>query len=262
MSDIITEAGELRFINRTRYNSEDIANLFLGWKEAFKKASGETAIFGPTHENVEVFEIGDYNPAAVWQKTQVWTPDGRTSSQMDMPHFVHPPGWSIKTNWRLGIVTPEKLHKNPLEALSSQVGAEHAATGHLPEQLSVAFISMFRVQVNDWRIQQEARSAASNWAKTQTIRIMKKRQNPLSSATRRDKLERVGAFVSVEHFLEETNQPVLKADDIVRAYRQLVKRCLKVDKDMALPIEELERALGVLKRAHELARCLKIELRT
>ena len=248
MSDIITEAGVFRFINRTRYNSEDIANLYTGRLAAAKAATGGGVQLtsGGGRENVNVYELADYKPAVVWETRNVW--NGTRSESKRVAHMVKAPGWAVSNNWKLNILPPDRLYENPVEALTVMNEDEPLAPAELSVQLVNAFRYIGKLSCSNWRDQQEADKAVDAWAATQRIRIMPKRENSLKSATRQTRQNKSAAIASVNSFLGEIFGTLRSRDAVLAHFATMAHNAGQVGEPVCVSAEELRIAFETLER--------------
>jgi len=132
MSETVHTVHCFKFINRTRYSSEDIIALVnLMAKEAVRLGASPDAPFELSSYYARdkadgvLYDIGDYNPRVVWEDLDTWDHSTSSRSRRRIGHLVKDPGHSLSTFWRLNIVPPERAYDNPMEALSDTTGKAH-----------------------------------------------------------------------------------------------------------------------------------------
>lgn len=260
MSDTITTAGDFRFINRTRYNSQDIANLFLGRLAAANAGTGSvvTLANGQRGGDMLLFELGDYKPAVVWQEVSSW--NGTASVNHRKANFVNPPGWAVSNNWKLNMVPPERLYENPVEALTAMAEEHPTAPSEFSVQLVHAFRYISRLETSNWRDQQDAEKAAEAWAATQRIRIMPKRENPLKTDTRQARQNMSAALASINSFLSEVHSPVAGSEGLLSHFSAMAKHNAAVGESVSITRLQLDAAYAVLRQAKDEAAAMKQRL--
>ena len=184
--ETIREAGPFKFINRTRYNGEDLASLFNLTREWLKRelkdpnAEPRRNKYQPP---VEVFDINDFNPGNVFTYRGEWNEITKRTTQVLRPTYISGPGSAASTSWKLGIVPPHRLYANEVEMLT-------AATENLaPPELSRQVAVMFRDLFPDSDLDYDSSKRRSEWIDAEAlnirVRIMPERENPASSGDRK-----------------------------------------------------------------------------
>lgn len=193
--EIITTAGPFKFINRTKYNSDDIAAMFLRFIEIAREIYQDPALEVKASQYragrfVDVYDICDFNPKQVFQKVRTWDNNSGKAVEQVRPDYASEPGNSPSTAWKIGLVPPDRLYSTPLEALSA--GTEAAVPVEFKVQLMAALTSRFTGGALDSNYQtgRVVIEAAKEAAKTMELRVMKKRANPTSSDDRRLRVAR------------------------------------------------------------------------
>jgi hypothetical protein len=261
MSDIITEAGEFRFINRTRYSSEDIAALFLGRLSTASMLMGSPVTISQRdqRDRPSVYELGDYNPNVVWEAATQW--DGQVRRNVMKANFVNPPGWAHSNNWKINFVTPDKLYQNPVEALSAMSEPEPSAPTEFVTQLMDVFDRCFGLDIRDWRRHQEVREGISGWARGQRIRILPKRENTASSPTRKARQDRSNAISSCSGMLESL-YPVWRAEsEVLSRFGAMTSSLQQVGESIPMSKERIKEAFATLTLLNALTNEMKTKLR-
>ncbi len=191
--DTIVTAGEFRFINRTKYNSDDIAALFNVYRSSVKAQWGEQ--YEPRqevwagHPAVEVFDISDYNPKQVFYDRWDW--DGNSSKRIKVvrPEYVSAPGHTVSTTWRLGLVPPTRLYASELEALTAGV---EVAPAELSRQLLRTFMNIFTAGMpQDGR--ETVRAKVLSAAQVLPLRISARRANKAHTERRKNRIHETRA---------------------------------------------------------------------
>ena len=193
--EIITTAGPFKFINRTKYNSDDIAAMFLKFQEVARAVFNDPELqLEPSRYRagrfVEVYDISDFNPKHVFRKVRTWDNNGGRAMEVVRPDYASEPGNSPSTAWKIGLVPPDRLYHTPLEALSA--GPEAAVPEEFKVQLMDALSSRFmggRLD-SDYQNGRKAKDAAKEVAKTMQVRVMNKRANSASSGDRKLRVAR------------------------------------------------------------------------
>ena len=191
-SETIREAGLFRFVNRTKYNGEDIEAIFNLWRTAAKNQTGNPNVEPRRHHYghaVDVFDISDYKPAVVFVKSREWRADSRQSIDVIRPEYLHRPGYAASTAWKISVVEPSRLFQSEVEALSH--GLEFA-----PAELSVQFVKMFMQMFSEIEGLTAAatytamKDMATEQARQIKIRINSKRENPATNPDRKMRVVR------------------------------------------------------------------------
>lgn len=191
MSDIIREFGIFRFINRTRYNSEDIGRLFEEFAAA-AVAYGAPADKPLRHDQYKVgegmiYDFGDYNPTETMRVMNTWDNGKRVTKEVI--NYVNGPGYSPNTKWKINILPPHKLYSNPVEALAAD---QNLAPAALTEQLLPTIMGLFRVEGMDWQrqnaIRDHIRAKLVEHPQPFRIRIEAKRESPQTSSLRKNRV--------------------------------------------------------------------------
>lgn len=260
MSDIITTAGDFRFINRTRYNSQDIANLFLGRLAAANAGTGSVVTLsrGQRGGDMMLFELGDYKPAVLWEEVSVW--NGTANVKHRKANFVNPPGWAVSNNWKLNMVSPERLYENPVEALTAMSEEQPVAPSAFSVELAHAFRYISRLETTNWRDQQDADKAVDAWAATQRIRIMPKRENSLKSDTRQARQNTSAALASINSFLSEVYGSMAGSEGVLTHFSAMVRHNGVVGESVNTTRLQLDEAYAVLRQARDEAAAMKQRL--
>lgn len=193
--EIITTAGPFKFINRTKYNSDDIAAMFLMFREIAREAFNDPTLeLEPSRYRagrfVDVYDISDFNPKEVFKKVRSWDNNLGRAAEVVRPDYASEPGNSPSTAWKIGLVPPDRLYQTPLEALSA--GPEAEVPEEFKVQLMDALASRFmggRLD-SDYQTGRKAKEAAREAAKTMQVRVMRKRANSASSGDRKLRVAR------------------------------------------------------------------------
>lgn len=119
-------SGHFTVVNGTRYNTDEITALFDAVVDHYvqrgftvKHAHEETAMG-------TVLDVCDYNPSSPWDTTRSWDADTNTYVTKRERAYVKRAGYTLTTRFKMGLLPPEKLYENPLEALVSAEGEERA----------------------------------------------------------------------------------------------------------------------------------------
>jgi hypothetical protein len=71
-------------------------------------------------------DVCDYNPTSAWDTSRKWDADTNRYITNRERSFVKRGGYTMTTRFKVGLLPPEKLYENPLEALVSADGDERA----------------------------------------------------------------------------------------------------------------------------------------
>lgn len=193
MSDKINETKYMRFINRTRYSSEDITKLVETYYDLLLERMGGSMTMASSYRGLTentVFEINDYNPVSTWQEVNEWDSKMSRHRKVTKPFYVKAPGRTASNRYKIGIVEPDKLHRTHVEALADTSGV---APLELTQQLFKALRGLHSyVPANDnvTNSYTATREASDNMAEKINredfrIRIEAKRESsPASEASR------------------------------------------------------------------------------
>lgn len=194
MADILHNVNDFKFINRTRYSSEDIAALVT---MIHRVAAGAHMVFEPDQHRhkVDVYEFHDYNPSQYSHDVREWDNTKNMTVIRKVPNFVKPPGWALSTCWKIGFVVPEKLYANPVEALAASSQETPVVPAGFSRQFVQALIGSMRPSnFAKWEDVQATKNAIYDEAETMQIRILPKRESPANSDERRKKEVRAKAL--------------------------------------------------------------------
>ena len=191
MSDIIREFGLFRFINRTRYNSDDIGRLYEEYAAA-AVAYGAPEDKPLRHDQYKVgegmiYDFGDFNPAETMRVMNTWDNGRRVTKEV--VSYINGPGYSLNTKWKINILPPHKLYSNPVEALSAD---QNLAPAGMTEQLLPTIMGLFRSEGLDWQrqnaIREHVRAKLVEHPQPFRIRIGAKRESPQTSSLRKNRV--------------------------------------------------------------------------
>lgn len=191
-SEKIRQAGPFRFVNRTKYNGQDIEDIFNLWRAAAKNATGNPDVEPSRHRYghpVDVFDISDYKPARVFVTQREWQPGSNKSIEVVRPEYLHGPGYAASTSWKISIVEPSRLFQSEVEALAH--GPEFA-----PAELSVQLVKLFMRMFSeiDGIVASSAYQAMKDMVTQQAamvkIRIESKRENVATNSDRKMRVVR------------------------------------------------------------------------
>jgi hypothetical protein len=170
--------GLYSIVNSTRYNTDDLVALFQDLVKAYEERGFSVKHAHDGTPQGMVIDIGDYNPSSVWEQERQWDSTLNQYSTKKSRIYVKRGGYSLTVRFKVGLIPPEKLYDNPLEALVSADEDERA-----PAEMSERIVCRFQEMLGftkegqtsyDWQVRNEIlevvvrRNAAG-------IRIAKKR---------------------------------------------------------------------------------------
>lgn len=217
MSDIINEVGLFRFINRTRYNSEDICHIMRVFEDtALKHGAPADKPYHHSQYRVMagmVYDFGEYQPKVIGTRRQ----DGYVNGQRftrTVVDYINGPGYSTSTKWKINILPPHRLSDNPMENL---IAGHDFAPDDLTQQLTNVIMGLFRTNV-DYRvsnaINDEVRRVLFETKDPHRIRIMPRRESAVSSAGRKKRVEAGqarAAYIGTRENLREAVKSLVQA---------------------------------------------------
>jgi hypothetical protein len=217
----IRQAGPFRFVNRTKYNGDDIEAIFNLWRAAAKNQTGRPETEPSRHRHghpVDVFDISDYKPARVFVTQREWQPGSNRSVEVVRPEYLNGPGYAASTSWKLSIVEPSRLFQSEVEALSH--GPEFAPA-ELSVQLAKLFMRMFSEieGLSSAGTYQAMKDTVIEQAGQIKIRIESKRENAATNSDRKMRVVRSRAA-------NATNALIYSGGDAAR-HLEVFRRQLK-----------------------------------
>jgi hypothetical protein len=101
--------------NSTRYNTADIVAVFNALEDCFTRAG-----LVPTRDedHAATADVVDFNPASVRYVVSEYNHTTHTSSKVYRYRYVKNGSWALASRNVIGLVPPEKLYPDPLEALT------------------------------------------------------------------------------------------------------------------------------------------------
>lgn len=190
MSEIIKECGVFRFINRTRYNSDDICYILNCYRDAVRRITEneekELIYDNYRMDGVPLYDITDYNATAVFVSQHVWE-NGQHHKRIG-PVYTNPPGYSPSTQWKMGLVVPTRLYLTEMEAITQGLEvAPFAFTSQVADMLFRLFRSGEGNGVDpDAQFEAKARLRREDFR----IRINAKRESSATSDNRKSRVLR------------------------------------------------------------------------
>ena len=218
-----TKTGLFNIVNGTRYSTDEIVALFDAITDAFERRGNTVE---PAHSETSkgtALDVCDYNPNSPWDQTRTWDAESNTYVIKRERAFVKRSGYSLTTRFKVGLLPPEKLYENPLEALVSADGEERAPT-RMTQRLVERFCEMITpvgsegVRRYDW----ELREAVINEvlaAHSKGILIEKKR-GVVDKADKRIREKRLSAHRSLHmagYDIRQATAHVVTAASVTRA---------------------------------------------
>ncbi len=252
MADTVVTEGMFKFINRTRYSSDDICKIYRAW-EAIAITHG-----APQNEplkadayrlrDVDTFEIADYNPAAVWSDQSVWDGNRRVSKRV--ANFVRTPGYSLTTRWKIGLVAPHRVYESPLEALAAD-GSK--APAEFVSQVAYMIAMIYELNGVNWNTREGAREAlkAACESGQLTISISDKRESPAKSDNRDKKNARSRAIATSTNMQDELAAAVQGLTGAVHRFKSLQNDFDTMGETLPLSKDELQAALTTVQSLHQ-----------
>jgi len=170
--------GLYSIVNSTRYNTDDLVALFQDLVKAYEERGFTVEHAHDGTPQGMVIDIEDYNPSSVWEQKRQYDPGTNQYSTKKSRIYVKRGGYSLTVRFKVGLIPPEKLYDNPLEALVS-ADEDERAPAEMAERIICRFQEMLSFTKEgessyDWQVRNEIlevvvrRNAAG-------IRIAKKR---------------------------------------------------------------------------------------
>jgi hypothetical protein len=252
MADTVVTEGMFKFINRTRYSSDDICKIYRAW-EAIAITHGapqNEALKADAYRlrDVDTFEIADYNPAAVWTEQSVW--NGNTREKKLVANFVRTPGYSLTTRWKIGLVSPHRLYQSPLEALAAD---STKAPAEFVSQVADMIAMIYELNGVHWNTREAAREAlkAACERGQLTISIGDKRESPAKSDNRDKKNARSRAILSATNMQDDLAAAVQGLTHAVHRFKSLQNDFDTMGETLPLSKDELQAALSGAQSLHQ-----------
>jgi len=110
-----TKHGVLTIENSTRYNTDDLVGLFNRYEDNLV-AAGHTPRLDSCHTST--VDVVDYKPGRIYVDRTRWNEQTQRSVPTRDYQYVKPMSWSITTRNVIGLVPPDRLYDNPVEALT------------------------------------------------------------------------------------------------------------------------------------------------
>lgn len=242
MSDVIREFGVFRFINRTRYNSEDIGRLFEEFAAA-AVAYGAPADKPLRHDQYKVgegmiYDFADYNPTEPMRVMNTWENGRRVTKEV--LNYINGPGYSATTKWKINILPPHKLYSNPVEALAAD---QNLAPASLTEQLLPTIMGLFRAEGMDWQrqnaIRDHVRAKLVEHPQPFRIRIESKRESSLKSSARKNRVALGAARGNFMSAREHLRSSLVAAGLAQNNFSDLLERAEQLGFEVAVRREDV-----------------------
>lgn len=111
-----TKSGLWKIHNNTRYNTEDIVDLFNRVEDIVTKVVGTLTADRSRDEGQVMFR--DYNPSQRTFRRSVWTPGG-VHAYEEVVCYTRSADLRARHMRDVGLLRPTKLYKSPLESLTA-----------------------------------------------------------------------------------------------------------------------------------------------
>ena len=110
-----TKHGVLTIANSTRYNTDDLLALFNSYEDGIVSC-GQTPRLDAPHTSM--VDVVDYKPGRIYADRNYWDVTEHRSVTTRVYQYVKPLSWSITSRNVVGLVPPDRLYDNPVEALT------------------------------------------------------------------------------------------------------------------------------------------------
>ena len=110
-----TKSGILHIANSTRYNTDDIVNLFSTFEDRMQARGIAPELNEPT---TKVADVVDYKPAHLSSSHNVWDEAQNSYVYKMAPTYVKDGSYRIGVRHLVRIVPPDMVYDNPIEALT------------------------------------------------------------------------------------------------------------------------------------------------
>jgi hypothetical protein len=244
--EIIHTEGQFRFINRTRYESEDIKAILRLYSEVAQQhgAPSDKPVRPDRYRDEDslVYDIADYNPSVVWEDKSVWESNGNRPVTKRVGNFVRMPGWSLSTRWKIGFISPEKIHSSPLEALSSDTTK---STPEFVTAVAEMILYMFAPNVSGWESLSAVKASALALVKSRglEIRVNAKRENPVKSNTRVRRHTQAVVITDISRIKETLSAATGMLGSALGNFKSVEGGCESLSVDLGMNEEPLQEAL-------------------
>ena len=110
-----TKYGVLTIANSTRYNTDDLLALFNSYEDSIVSCGHTPRLDAP---HTSMVDVVDYKPGRIYANRDLWDETEQRSVTTRVYQYVKPLSWSITSRSVVGLVPPDRLYDNPVEALT------------------------------------------------------------------------------------------------------------------------------------------------
>ena len=110
-----TKSGILHIANSTRYNTDDIVNLFSTFEDRMQARGIAPEL---NESTTKVADVVDYKPARLSSSQNVWDEAQNSYIYKMVPTYVKDGSYRIGKRHLVSIVPPDMVYDNPIEALT------------------------------------------------------------------------------------------------------------------------------------------------
>ena len=245
-----TASGLYAISNATRYNTDDIVALFDDSVKSFE-AEGYTV----THAHMDtplgtIIDISDFKPSIGWETVRKYDAESNEYAFVRERVYVKRRGYTLVRRFKVGLLPPERLYDNPLEALVESGDDQRAPEG-LVAGLVHRFFDLVDLQaphtaLYDWTERDRIlRSIATR--NSAAIRIMKKRgEVDLKERILREKrLEAKSSLNTNSSTVRDAWHNVYKAHN---AAMEVERLCRAAGMDLKFDTQPFEQCITYLDR--------------
>jgi hypothetical protein len=185
---IQTKHGVLTIENSTRYNTDDLVGLFNRYEDNLV-AAGHTPRLDSSHTST--VDVVDYKPVCIYVDRNQWSvPNNRSVSVRDY-QYVKPMSWAITSRNVMGLVPPERLYDNPVEALTKADSA--LAPPLMVEQILTRIAGFYLTE--SWEARRTTLDALREGLKLGLISLrIEDKRAPCNTTDIRQRKARISAF--------------------------------------------------------------------